>query len=79
MSTRFKVSSVTGYQINPGLAGGGGGSGRPPKRSFTVLDSAVCYRIMGEFISSPGSLGEIHNEKLARMLCDRLNAWDDEQ
>jgi hypothetical protein len=74
VSERYRVSSVLGYTIHPGHAtsGVGGGSHRTPSRSYAVLDSAVCYRIVAEFITRSG-VSEGTNERRARRLCERLN------
>ena len=77
--TRFVVASVTGYTINPGSTAAAGGGRHKPTRSFSVLDSAYCYRIVGEFNTGSNSYGgERANEKRAKELCTRLNAWDRE-
>ena len=75
-SDRFVVVSVTGYKIDPAAPTQKTNSSSPPKRSFSVLDSAFCYRIMGEFNTGTGSLTEKLNERRAQALCDELNAWD---
>jgi hypothetical protein len=72
VSERYRVSSVLGYTIHPNLHGAGGGSHRTPSRSYSVLDSAVCYRIVAEFITRSG-VSEGTNERRARRLCERLN------
>jgi hypothetical protein len=76
MSERYIVASVEGYTINPESTRGFGGSRRKPTRSFAVLDSAVCYSIVEEFITNSSSFGEKHNEQLAEALAARLNAED---
>jgi len=80
VSDRFRVTSACGFTINPrsGPATGGAGA-RQPKRSFAVLDSAFCYRIVAEFNTGSNSAGgERSNEIKAHALCDELNLWDDE-
>ena len=77
-SDRFVVVSVNGFKINPLTPTAKTNSSRPPKRSFAVLDSAFCYRIMGEFNTGSGGLTEALNERRAQAFCDELNAWDRE-
>jgi hypothetical protein len=77
MSERFIVAEVTGYTIRPDSTAPYGNSKRALPRSFTVLDSGYCYRIVGEFnTDSDSALGTKGNEVKAHALCDRLNRWD---
>jgi hypothetical protein len=74
-SRRFVMTSVSGYTIDPRS----GKYARPrettPTRSFAVLDTAYCYRIVAEFRSGDSKEKERKNELLARNLRDRLNRW----
>lgn len=65
--SRFVVRTVTGYPINPAAARTAGNALRWV--SFLVLDSAVNYRLMGEFTGRVG-----HQSRLlaAHELADRL-------
>jgi hypothetical protein len=78
MSDRFKVSSVTGYNVSPS-----GGTGMKPQTIWTVLDSAFCYRPMTAFVKAHGVLAESsfneRGEQRARAVAAELNAWDNEQ
>jgi len=75
-SRRFIVQSVYGFVINQGSGTSSGGAAKP-RHSFTVLDSAWCYRIVGEFNTGQGTYGsEIAQERKALELCERLNAWE---
>jgi hypothetical protein len=76
MSERFIMRSVTGYTINPST--GRASNAHPPKRSFVVLDSAINYRIVAEFLTGSLTGREKTNERRSRELCEQLNAWDDE-
>jgi hypothetical protein len=76
---RFVVRTVTGYTINPASSSAAGGGRHRPTSSFSVLDSAYCYRIIREFNTGSDSWGgEKANARRARELCNRLNAWDRE-
>lgn len=56
---RFRVVTVTGWVIGPDSKGHSG----PPGEAFAVLDSAVCYRIVGEFRAGGGLTAEKRRAK----------------
>ena len=74
---RYVMTSVSGFMIHPGASGKPHGDQRQPIRSFAVLDTAYCYRIVEEFLSGNSRSREAENEKLARNLRDRLNRLDE--
>jgi len=79
MSDRFRVTSVLGLKISPRSDMRASGM-REAVRSWAVLDSAFCYRIVEEWNhGSDSPYGDLRGEKEAHALCDLLNAWDDER
>jgi hypothetical protein len=62
---RFKVASVTGYNIGR-QASTRGYSARQPTSIWYVLDSANCYRIVSEHRNQGGRRYSINGERQAR-------------
>lgn len=69
MAERFRVATVTGWPITKSTLNGGPRYQRPkPSTLYYVLDSAYCFRPVGEF-NDRGKSAEVK----ARALADRLN------
>jgi len=78
MSERFVIATVSGYTINPGHETRGNTRSQPTC-SFSILDTAFCYRIVAEFNTGGNTyMGEKGSERKAHALCAELNAWADE-
>lgn len=69
--TRFKVASVTGYNIGR-QPSNGGNTARRPTSIWYVLDSADCYRIVSEHWNKGGRGYSIDGEQEARQRAAEL-------